>query len=133
MDSLPAFWTAPIGVFAGYLYVGRVARWLQYVLATMGKPAGNFGVEPRPSTRKTLFAIVAYPTPWIAIGLAAWGIYHAVTVPTTNEWRWFYAGFFGGPLVTIWWLLQKVKRIQLKKQQQSRALSESAINPRSKL
>lgn len=133
MDALPAFWTVPLGVIAGYLYIGRVARWLQYVRTTMGKPAGDVGVDPHPSTGRTLVAIVGYPTPWIAVGLATWGIYHAVTVALTNEWRWFYAGFFGGPLVTIWWFLQKVKSIQLKKQQQSQALSESDKNPKSKL
>jgi hypothetical protein len=133
MDDLPAFWTVPIGVIAGYLYIGRVARWLQYVRATMGKSADSFGVEARPSTGRTLFAIVAYPTPWIAVGLAAWGIYHAVTVPMTNEWRWFYAGFFGGPLLTIWWLVKKMKAVQLQRKQQSQALSEPDENPKSQL
>jgi hypothetical protein len=99
----------------------------------MGKPAGSFGVEARRSTGRTLFAIVAYPTPWIAVGLAAWGIYHAVTVPMTNEWRWFYAGFFGGPLLTIWWLVKKTKSVQLQRKQQSQALSEPDKNPKSQL
>lgn len=133
MDALPAFWTVPVGVIAGYLYVGRVARWLQYVRAMMGKPAGSFGVEPHPSTGRTIFAIVAYPTPWIAVGLAAWGIYHAVTVPMTNEWRWFYAGFVGGPLITIWWLFQKMKSVRRRKQQQSQALSEYDNDSKAKL
>ena len=36
------------GFIAGCLFVGRVARWLQFVCAVMGKPDVSFAAEPRP-------------------------------------------------------------------------------------
>jgi hypothetical protein len=115
MLDLPSFWTLMPGVISGLLFVGRVARWLQFVRGTMGKPTGSFSVNPEPRTWKTVAAVVVYPTPWIALGLILWAVHHLVAAPITNEWRWFYAGFFGGPLLIGFYLYRKVSRLRAKK------------------
>ncbi len=107
------------GVVFGCLFIGRIARWLQFVRATMGKPDVSFAPEPNPRPWKTVLAIVAYPTPWVALGLTVWGIHHAIVAPFTNEWSWFYAGFFGGPIIIVAMRLRKVRQLQRERQQKS--------------
>ena len=119
MDGLPSFWSFMPGVIAGCLFVGRVARWLQFVRAMMGKPDVSFGAEANPRPWKTFLSIAAYPTPWIAAALIIWGIHHIVVAPLTSEWRWFYAGFFGGPTVLTALLYLKVRQLQRKRQSQA--------------
>jgi hypothetical protein len=118
MDEVPSFWTFLPGVIAGCLYIGRLARWLQFVLATMGKGGASFAPEPNPRFWKTALAVVAYPTPWIALAFAVWAIHHALATSFTNEWRWFYVGFFGGPLLLIPLLLFKARQLRRKRQSQ---------------
>jgi hypothetical protein len=89
----------------------------------MGKPDISFAADPHPKAWKTLLATVAYPTPWVAIGLAAWAIHHIVVAPFTNDWRWFYAGFFGGPVLMICLMYRKIRYIR------SRRAKESASSP----
>lgn len=118
MNELPSFWTVIPGFIAGCLFVGRVARWLQFVRAMMGKPDVSFGAEPNPRPWKTILSIVAYPTPWIALVLIVWGIHHVVVAPLTSEWRWFYAAFFGGPTILVALLYSKVRRLQRQRKSQ---------------
>jgi hypothetical protein len=115
MDELPSFWTLLPGFLAGSLFIGRLARWLQFVLATMGKGGASLAPEPNPRPWKAALAVVAYPTPWIAVALVAWAIHHALVAPFTMEWRWFYVGFFGGPILLMAFLLFKVRQLKRKR------------------
>jgi hypothetical protein len=112
MDSLPSFWTVIPGFIAGCLFIGRIARWLQFVRATMGKGPPSWAPDPRPRRWKTLLAIFVYPTPWIAAALAAWAIHHATTSSFTSEWRWFYAAFFVGPSLLMAFFSFKVRQLR---------------------
>jgi hypothetical protein len=115
VSDLPSFWTLMPGAISGMLFIGRVARWLQFVRGTMGKPTGSFSVNQAPRPWKTFAAAVLYPTPWIALGLLVWAIHHIITAPFTNEWRWFYIGFFCGPLITGYFIYRKMSRMRAKK------------------
>jgi hypothetical protein len=97
------------------LFIGRVARWMQFVRGTMGKPTGSFSVNRDPRPWKTIAATVLYPTPWIALGLSVWAVHHIIVSPFTNEWRWFYIGFFGGPLITGYAIYRRVSRLRAQK------------------
>ena len=115
MDDLPSFWTLMPGAISGLLFIGRVARWLQFVRGMMGKPTGSFSVNKDPQPWKTFAAAVFYPTPWIALGLVIWAIHHIVVAPFTDEWKWFYTGFFVGPLLTGYFIYRKVSQLRAKK------------------
>jgi hypothetical protein len=103
------------GAISGLLFIGRVARWLQFVRSIMGKPTGSFSVNPAPRPWKTFAAAVLYPTPWIAVGLVIWAVHHVVVAGLSNEWRWFYAGFFGCPLLSLGYLYWKLSRLRARK------------------
>jgi hypothetical protein len=118
MDELPSYWTFLPGVIVGCIFIGRIARWLQFVRAIMGKGDASFAPEQKPRTWKTMLAVLAYPTLWIALLFCTVAVYHAVTSPFTNEWRWFYAGFFGGPLLLLALVLFRAKKIRRKRQGQ---------------
>jgi hypothetical protein len=47
--------------------------------------------------------------------LTVLAVHHLIVAPFTNQWRWFYAGFFGGPLVTGFYLYRKVSQLRAKK------------------
>lgn len=116
MSDLPSIWTLMPGVLIGMLFLGRIARWLQFVLSVMGKPTGSFDVNSTPRPWKTLAAVILYPTPWIALTLVMLAIQHIAVAPFTAEWRWFYIGFFGGPVIAYVWLYRKMRKLKGKKQ-----------------
>jgi hypothetical protein len=100
------------GAISGILFIGRVARWLQFVRGIMGKATGSFSVNEAPRPWKTFAAAVFYPTPWVALGLMVWAIQHIIVAPFTNEWRWFYIGFFGGPLITGYFVYKRMSQLR---------------------
>jgi Na+-transporting NADH:ubiquinone oxidoreductase subunit NqrB len=77
----------------------------------MGKGPPSWAPDPNPRRWETLLAIFVYPTPWAAAALAAWAIHHAISSPFTNEWKWFYGAFFGGPALLMVFLLSKYRRL----------------------
>lgn len=97
------------------LFIGRVARWLQFVRGIMGKATDSFSVNEAPRPWKTFAAAVFYPTPWVALGLMVWAIHHIIVAPFTNGWRWFYIGFFGGPLITGYFVYKKMSQLRARR------------------
>lgn len=127
MNELPSCWTIIPGFLAGCLFIGRVARWLQFVRSIMGKPDVQFAAEPNPRPWKTALSIVAYPTPWIALALAVWAIHHIVTAPFTSEWRWFYGAFFGGPAILTVLIYSKARRVQRQRKSQFESSTRAVV------
>jgi hypothetical protein len=121
------------GAISGMLFIGRVARWLQFVRGVMEKPTGSFSVNEGPRPWKTFAAAVFYPTPWVALGLMVWAIHHIIVAPFTNEWRWFYIGFFGGPLVTGYFIYRKMSQLRARRLSQGDIKTVLAVDSASAL
>jgi hypothetical protein len=48
----------------------------------------------------------------VALGLLVWAIHHIIVAPFTNEWRWFYIGFFGGPLAAGYFIYKRMSQLR---------------------
>jgi len=121
MDAVPSFFALLLGVILGCIAIGRIARWVQLLLATMGRdPARPAIVVGAFQKAPFLLATIVHPIPWLllgGIGFAAYFMFIGQTIAI--GWKWFFCGFFLGPLLLLAWIYLMVARNRNKRVRKS--------------